>query len=166
MLGALVPYLSLPSGLAGRDVIHWIDNTSAKAALVHGYSGLPDSARLAHIFHAWNMSLAARVWFEYVPSAANPGDEPSRVDLSGLRFVVCRHPEIISDPTPVVFPRRWRGGATRRAGHAKRASCGGCSGRPPRGRQEPGTTRTDPEHSCSGLSTSSRAEAERGRSAR
>ena len=28
--------LSMP---AGRDVVHWIDNTSAKAALVHGYSG-------------------------------------------------------------------------------------------------------------------------------
>ena len=124
MLGALVPYLSLPSGLAGRDVIHWIDNTSAKAALVHGYSGLPDSARLAHIFHAWNMSLAARVWFEYVPSAANPGDEPSRVDLSGLRFVVCRHPEIISDPIPVVFlpVARWRdpAGWAREAGIMRR----------------------------------------------
>ena len=70
------------------------------------------------------MSLAARVWFEYVPSAANPGDEPSRVDLSGLRFVVCRHPEIISDPIPVVFPpvARWRdpAGWAREAGIMRR----------------------------------------------
>ena len=127
MLGTLVPYLSLPSGLAGRDVIHWIDNTSAKAALVHGYSGLPDSARLAHIFHAWNMSLAARVWFEYVPSAANPGDEPSRVDLSSVRWRVLACPELVSEPVPVSWPQEdnWRdpaGWARLAAGRAAAAT--------------------------------------------
>ena len=124
LLGAIVPYLSMPSALAGREVLHWIDNTSAKAALVHGYSGLPDSVRLTHIFHAWNMGLEARVWFEYVPSAANPADEPSRVDLSAQRFVISRHPEIISHPTPVVFPpvARWRdpAGWAREAGRVRR----------------------------------------------
>ena len=28
ILGALAPYLSIPNLLAGRPVIHWIDNTS------------------------------------------------------------------------------------------------------------------------------------------
>ena len=109
MLGAIVPYLSMPEALAGPDVLHWIDSTSAKAALVHGYSGMPDSARIAHAFHAWNMGLAARVWFEYVPSKANPSDEPSRVDISGQRFCMCESPEISSNPVPLVFPpvARW-----------------------------------------------------------
>ena len=109
LLGAVVPYLSMPKELAGRDVLHWIDNTSAKAALVHGYSGKPDSARIVHLFHAWNMGLGARVWFEYVPSKANPSDEPSRVDMSQQRFRICEHPEIVSEPLPLIFPpvERW-----------------------------------------------------------
>ena len=34
------PYLSLPEVFEGRDVIHFIDNTSACAALVKGYPEL------------------------------------------------------------------------------------------------------------------------------
>jgi hypothetical protein len=111
IVGALTPYLSLPHLLAGRDVIHWIDNTSAMAALCKGYSRMPDSARLVHAFHAWNAGAQARVWFEYVPSAANPSDEPSRVEglwqapfkpAAGVdsRPMPCRFPPLsgISDP--------------------------------------------------------------------
>ena len=36
IIGAIAPYLSLPRLLAGRDVIHWVDNTSAIAALTKG----------------------------------------------------------------------------------------------------------------------------------
>ena len=78
LVGAVAPYLSLPHILAGRRVIHWIDNTSALAALAKGYSGVPDSAHLVHVFHAWAAAAGTAVWFEYVPSAANPADEPSR----------------------------------------------------------------------------------------
>ena len=37
LLGAVAPYLSLPELLRGRDVIHFVDNTSAVAALTKGY---------------------------------------------------------------------------------------------------------------------------------
>ena len=110
ILAGLVPYLSVPHLLAGRDVVHWIDNTSAKAALVHGYSGAPDSARLVHAFHSYNLGLRARPWFEYVRSKANPADEPSRVDLAGLRWRVLACPELVSEPVPVSWPQAdtWR----------------------------------------------------------
>ena len=36
-----------------RVYFHWIDNTSAVAALTKGYSRQPDSARLVHSLHAW-----------------------------------------------------------------------------------------------------------------
>ena len=109
LLAGLVAYLSVPERLAGREVLHWIDNTSAKAALVHGYSGAPDSSRIVHLFHVWNVGLGARPWFEYVPSAANPSDEPSRIDLSGVPFVLSAHPRIVSQPVQVRFPpvARW-----------------------------------------------------------
>jgi hypothetical protein len=80
IVGAIVPYLSVPE-LAGRDVVHFVDNTSAVAALTKGYSRVPDSARLVHGFHAWCAAARAHAWFEYVPSAANAGDLPSR-DMS------------------------------------------------------------------------------------
>ena len=111
ILGGVVPYMSVPGLLRGRDVLHWIDNTSAKAAMVHGYSGAPDSARLVHLLQAWNIGLRARTWYEYVRSKANPGDEPSRVmALAQEQWQVLRQPDISSKPVPVRFPQvdDWR----------------------------------------------------------
>ena len=127
ILAGLVPYLSVPHLLAGRDVVHWIDNTSAKAALVHGYSGAPDSSRLVHALHAYNLGLRARPWFEYVRSKANPADEPSRVDLSSVRWRVLACPELVSEPVPVSWPQEdnWRdpaGWARLAAGRAAAAT--------------------------------------------
>lgn len=103
IIGAITPYLSCPSLLAGKEVIHWIDNTSALAALMKGYSGIPDSAHLVHAFHAWNAGAGASVWFEYVPTHANPADEPSR--KRSLRdSSYCPAKRARSHPTPVVFP--------------------------------------------------------------
>ena len=62
--------------------MHYIDNTSAIAALVRGYSSFPDSARLVHAFHAFNVGVRARVWFSHVRSKANVSDAPSRGDMS------------------------------------------------------------------------------------
>ena len=80
IIGAITPYLSVPELLARRKLIHWIDNTSALAALCKGYSNLPDLARLVHTFHAWQAGAQADVWFEYVPSEPNPADAPSRIE--------------------------------------------------------------------------------------
>ena len=103
IIAAIVPYLSLPSILAGRDVIHWIDNTSALAAMLKGYSGSPDSARLVHTFHAWAAAARCSVWFEYVPSEANPSDEPSRdLSLATSQWQVA--PGCTSSPVAAVFP--------------------------------------------------------------
>jgi hypothetical protein len=103
IIGAIVPYLSVPKLLAGRDVLHWIDNTSALSALTKGYSGVPDSARLVHMFHAWNVGARAAVWFEYVPSKPNPADEPSReLELAGADWRPA--PGVVSRPRACVFP--------------------------------------------------------------
>ena len=88
--------------LEGRDVVHFIDNTSAVAALSKGYSGAPDSARLVHMFHAWQAGSRSNVWFEYVPTDANPADEPSRVaSLAQDRYVVG---DIVSEAVDLRFP--------------------------------------------------------------
>ncbi|KAL3917749.1 MAG: hypothetical protein SGPRY_006280, partial [Prymnesium sp.] len=83
IVGALCPYLSMPELFVGRPVIHWVDNTAALSALV----------KVAQ----------ARVWFEWVQSAANPADEPSR-DLGLARRTCKLGSELRSTPVDIVFP--------------------------------------------------------------
>ena len=78
LLAAVMVYWALPE-LAGRRVVHWIDNTGAVAALVKGYASAPDSARILHAFIALTLAMGMAIWFEYVPSKANIADLPSRL---------------------------------------------------------------------------------------
>ena len=71
-------YTSLPLVLAGRQVIHFIDNTSAIAGLVKGYSRAIHSGRTVNAFHALNAGLRADTFVEYVRTKANIADLPSR----------------------------------------------------------------------------------------
>ena len=78
ILAAMAPYLSMPSLLMNRDVYHWIDNTSAISCLLHGYSGKPDSAMLVNVFHMFNAALRCNIFWDFVKSADNISDLPSR----------------------------------------------------------------------------------------
>ena len=59
LLAAVCCYYSFPDIFRDREVIHFIDNTSALAALIKGYSGLPDSARIVHAFWSLNPRLTS-----------------------------------------------------------------------------------------------------------
>ena len=85
MLAGVAAYTSRPEQFRDRDVIHFIDNQGALTGLAKGYSRDVDSARLISVFHTMNAAVRANVWFEYVPSAANIADLPSRDDLELLR---------------------------------------------------------------------------------
>ena len=85
ILAAVAVYYSWPKLFEGRDVIHWIDNSSAIMALIKGYSGMPDSARLVHAYYLMMYKLGTRVWFEHVVSDANVSDLPSRGEFEFLR---------------------------------------------------------------------------------
>ena len=57
----------------------FIDNTVALSALkLHGYVGKEDLAEVVSAFHAYVTGLRAWVYLDYVPSAANIADLPSR----------------------------------------------------------------------------------------
>ena len=71
--------------LRGWDVLWFIDNTSALAALIKGSSGVPDSARLAMRATATLTACRCRVWYEYVASAQNPADVLSRAAWQDAR---------------------------------------------------------------------------------
>ena len=102
---AIAVYASLPDLARGRDVIHWIDNTSAISCLLHGYSGKPDSARLVNAFHLFNAALRANIHFEYVESKSNVADLPSRRELTYLLLQLASRPV----PLRVLDASTWAG---------------------------------------------------------
>ena len=51
ILAAVAAYFSVPE-LRGRRVLHWVDNTSAVAALTKGQARAPDSVTIVHAFKA------------------------------------------------------------------------------------------------------------------
>jgi len=76
-------YYSAPHIFKSRRVIHFIDNTGALSALLHGYARKLDCARMVNSFHLLAASLRLRVYFEWVPSMANVADLPSRASEPG-----------------------------------------------------------------------------------
>ena len=69
------------SAVSGRNVVVFIDNDSAREALIRGYSPSLPSAEL--IATTW-LALAAchcRPWFARVPGPSNSADGPSRLDF-------------------------------------------------------------------------------------
>ena len=88
IMAALMVYITLdsydPDMVRDRDIIHFVDNTSAIMGLYKGYSPSPDSCRLIQIFHLLMARMNFRVWWEWVASKANISDLPSRDDYDLL----------------------------------------------------------------------------------
>lgn len=80
LVATVVVMLSLPDEwLRGYPVELWVDNAGAIGALIKGYSGKPECARIVNMFHfTVAKSGIASLWIDYVPSESNPADIPSR----------------------------------------------------------------------------------------
>tara|TARA_B100000513_G_scaffold20710_1_gene8175 strand:- start:378 stop:572 length:195 start_codon:yes stop_codon:yes gene_type:complete len=50
-LAAVAAYSTYPKVIAGRKVIHFVDNTVALSALVHGYAKKPELAKSVNVFY-------------------------------------------------------------------------------------------------------------------
>ena len=87
-----------------REVVHFVDNTSAVAGLRKGYSSRADTALILISFWLLITILRCNPWFEYVPSKLNIADLPSRGDTEHL-LDCCNMTEV-----PYVFPPHsmWR----------------------------------------------------------
>ena len=81
LAAAIAVFLSLPAEwMRGRPVELWIDNSGAIGALLRGYSGKPDCARIVNLFHFTVAKLGiTSLFIDYVPSESNPADVPSRL---------------------------------------------------------------------------------------
>jgi hypothetical protein len=63
-----------------RDIclLHFVDNTSALACFLKGYSSKQDTAAIVGIMHLWLCHLRCCAWWEHVPSHLNCSDGLSR----------------------------------------------------------------------------------------
>jgi hypothetical protein len=102
------------SRLSGRSAIFWIDNLSAKYGLQKGYSKVDDSGRIINAFKVRQARLRMHTWFEYVPSAQNISDLPSRGAVDTMFYMidlVCAGSDWDVFEHDMCFPRfaTWRG---------------------------------------------------------
>ena len=69
----------MPDLFRGRHVVQFQDNTCALSALINGHASKPDMGSIVNAFYLAQFRLRSRVWLEWVPSAANIADLPSRM---------------------------------------------------------------------------------------
>ena len=69
---------TFPEDFMGQDVVFFTDNQSVCAALCKDASRSDDIQTFITCWHELARCLGCRVWFEWVPSKANPADELSR----------------------------------------------------------------------------------------
>ena len=82
LLPVLVAKLVWSRRLQGRRTLHFIDNESARLALIKGASPSAASASIIDAFWHNEARIAAASWFERVPSASNISDSASRLDFA------------------------------------------------------------------------------------
>ena len=81
-LACLLGPFNFPESFRTREVMHFVDNTSALAGCIKGGSSVEDSNVIFQLFALKLAELGCRYWAEYVESSANLGDEPSRTEWS------------------------------------------------------------------------------------
>ena len=83
-LAAVSAYFTHRKWFRGHHVNHWIDNTVALSALLHGSACTTDMALMTSAFHLQLAALRTTFFFDWVPSLANLADDPSRGYLGTL----------------------------------------------------------------------------------
>ena len=96
----LIARLTRAALLEGEHVVQWIDNDSARFALVRGYSPNLESSRLLTDIWVQECKLQCFSWFDRVSTFSNIGDKPSRL-------VFDRVLELGGKVDEAVFPVSW-----------------------------------------------------------
>ena len=109
LLAAPFAALTWAADLENRSVICFIDNDSAAANLVKGYSKQPDSSNLVGEFWLIISSLKASVYIDRVESKSNLADGPSRLRYDSVLSLGAKWKTPNTDRlgSPTVTPALW-----------------------------------------------------------
>ena len=111
-LAAQAAYSTFPDILLDTMAMHFIDNQGALGVLAKGSSTDLSLTNMAHACAMDQLHLRCRVWFEYVRSAANIADLPSRhallqaASLLRERFHLSVHARPLKLPHIVAYSGR------------------------------------------------------------
>ena len=99
------------SRLRDRPILLWIDNDSAAANLVKGYSPKSDSSSIVGTFWLLAAALRASIYIDRVESKSNLSDGPSRFDFSLIQSLGGKWepPNLSSLTSPSIDPSTWFG---------------------------------------------------------
>eukprot|EP00435_Cladocopium_sp_Y103_P037299 s2430_g9.t2 len=97
VLAAPVALATWRTPLTSSQVIHFIDNDAAAAALVRGYSPKSDSTVMVGEYWTIAAACAIDTYVDRVESKSNLSDGPSRLDLRDME-------ELNARPVQAVFP--------------------------------------------------------------
>jgi hypothetical protein len=104
-LASLCLDLTFADLFEGRQVWHFLDNTTAMSVQVHGYANKPEMAQLAEMCAIMRVSLSMDKYFEYVDTNANVADAPSRPNSEKVKQVA---KDLVAKmhQVPIVFPSK------------------------------------------------------------
>ena len=85
----LIARLTWQHRIAGKRVYYFIDNESARLALVKSYSPCLSSLKIVMNCLAWDQGHRSSHWYARVPTYSNIADGPSRMTLNS-EFVEMR----------------------------------------------------------------------------
>ena len=83
----LVARQLLRDAVRHRDVIHYVDNDAARYGTIRGYSPVPHSAWLIHVFWQTEIEYRTKSWISRVPTASNIADASSRGDKKSVEKI-------------------------------------------------------------------------------
>ena len=90
------------TAVRNRNVRHYIDNQGACYSFIKGGSKDHDMNRAVFVSQMRMVLLSCNVWYDYVPSASNIADLPTRLDEDALRRL-----NKIGERVPLLLPPEW-----------------------------------------------------------
>ena len=90
------------TAVRNRNVRHYIDNQGACYSFIKGGSKDHDMNRAVFVSQMRMVLLSCNVWYDYVPSASNIADLPTRLDEDALRRL-----NKIGERVPLQLPPEW-----------------------------------------------------------
>ena len=91
LIPLLIARITWTDRLAGRRVVFFIDNESARICAIKAYSPVLPSLEIVMRCIGFDYCNDVLCWYARVPTCCNLGDGPSRMDASeAIRLVGCR----------------------------------------------------------------------------